>query len=105
MAQFDVYKNDNIRTNKVYPYILDIQNSIISDIGTRIVIPLGRFSDFKSLAMSKLTPEIYFQGEKYLLLTPQIAAIPSSLLKKSVGSLGHLRDEIIASLDFTITGI
>lgn len=105
MAQFDVYKNSNIRTNKAYPYILDIQNPIISDIGTRITIPLGRFDHFKNLAMTRLTPEIFFKGEKLLLLTPQIAAIPTSLLKESIGSLNYLRDEIIASLDFAITGI
>jgi hypothetical protein len=37
-----------------------------------------------------------------ILLTPQIA---SNLLKNQVGSLAHIRDEIIGSLDFAITGI
>ncbi|NOQ79531.1 MAG: plasmid maintenance protein CcdB [Gammaproteobacteria bacterium] len=105
MAQFDIYKNPNTRTKKAYPYILDVQNPIISDIGTRITIPLGKLNNFKNLAMVRLTPEIIFNDEKLLLLTPQIAAIPTSLLKNPVGSLILFRDEIISSIDFAITGV
>ena len=104
MAQFDVYNNPNSRTKKSYPYLLDIQNPILSDIATRIVIPLGKFHQFNNLAMKNLTPEIIFGDEKFLLLTPQIASVPGNLLKDPIGSLKSLRDEIIASLDFAITG-
>ena len=105
MAQFDVYKNPSRNTKKAYPYIVDIQHELISDIATRMVIPLGRLSHFKNEQMQGLTPDIEYEGEKLLLLTPQIASIPSSQLKDPVGSLSHFRDEIIASLDLAITGI
>ena len=105
MSQFDVYINPSKNTRAAFPYIVDIQNPVISEIATRIVIPLGRISDFKNEKMQGLTPEINYNGEALLLLTPQIAAIPSKLLKKPVGSLSHFRDEIIAALDFAITGI
>ncbi|MGH1471813.1 MAG: CcdB family protein [Cellvibrionaceae bacterium] len=39
------------------------------------------------------------------MLTPKIASVPVKTLKNSIGSLIHLRDEIIASIDFAITGI
>jgi len=105
MPQFDVYTNPSKYTRTAFPYIVDIQNSVISDITTRIVIPLGRLADFKSEKMQGLTPELSHEGEKLLLLTPQIASIPAKLLKKPVGSLSHFRDEIVAAMDFAITGI
>lgn len=105
MAQFDVYKNPSHSTKKAYPYIVDIQHELIFDIATRMVIPLGKLSHFKNEQMQGLTPVIEYEGEKLLLLTPQIASIPVQQLKDPIGSLSHFRDEIISSLDFAITGI
>ena len=105
MEQFDVYVNPSLSTRDAFPYIVDIQNAIISDIATRIVIPLGKISYFKNEPIKGLTPVIEYENEKLLLLTAQIASIPTNKLKKPVGSLSHFRDEIIASLDFAITGI
>lgn len=103
--QFDVYQNPSQTTRKAYPFIVDIQSTIISDIATRIVIPLVRKSDFKNEALEKLTPIIDYEGEELLLLVPQIASVPESVLKNPIGSLRHLREEILAALDFAISGI
>lgn len=105
MAQFDVYANPSKHTRAAYPFIIDIQNTLISDLSTRIVIPLGKMEHFKNEKIQGLTPEIRYQGEVYLLLTPQIASMPAKRLKNPVGSLAHFRDDIIAALDFAITGI
>ena len=105
MAQFDVYKNPSKNTRHAYPYIVDIQSPLIAELSTRIVIPLGRLSHFKNEQMKGLTPELSYEGEQLLLLTPQIASVPSKALRKPVGSLSHFRDEIIAALDFAITGV
>ncbi len=105
MSQFDVYVNPSLSTRKAFPFIVDIQNSLISEIATRIVIPLGKMSYFNNEQMKRLTPVIEYENEKLLLLTPQIASMPTKRLKNPVGSLSHFRDEIIAALDFAITGI
>ena len=105
MSQFDVYVNPSPSTRDAFPYVVDIQNPIISEIATRIVIPLGRITYFKNEQMKGLTPIIEYENEKLLLLTAQIASIPAMKLKNPVGSLSHFRDEIISSLDFAITGI
>lgn len=105
MAQFDVYKNPNTRTKKQFPYIVDVQNEVIAEIDTRIVIPLGKASLFDNEYMGRLTPGIDYEGEKLILLAPQITSVPVKLLKNPIGTIEHLRDEIINVLDFATTGI
>lgn len=104
MAQFDVYPNPSKQSKKHYPYLLDIQSPYISDIATRIVIPLGYAALFNHEAMSKLTPRISFVGTPLLLLTPQISSVPANILKKPIGSLAHLREQILSALDFAVLG-
>ena len=105
MHQFDVYANPSKATRGAYPYIVDIQSPVISEIATRIVVPLGRKKHFKNEELKGLTPTTEYDGEELLLLIPQIASIPSKTLRHPIGSLSHLRDKIIAALDFAITGI
>jgi toxin CcdB len=105
MAQFDVYPNPNSKSKKHYPYLLDVQSPYIAELVTRIVIPLGYASSFKNEAMSNLTPEISFEDDSLLLLTPQISSVPETILKNSVGSLAHFREQILNALDFAISGI
>jgi toxin CcdB len=105
MSQFDVYINPSKKSRDAYPYIIDIQNALISNIITRIVIPLGKLSHFRNEKMDGLTPLIEYEKEQYILLTPQIASMPAKLLKDPVGSVESLRDEIIAAIDLAITGI
>jgi toxin CcdB len=40
MPQFHLYKNLNKATQKTYPYLLDIQSNLLSDIRTTVVVPL-----------------------------------------------------------------
>ena len=105
MAQFDVYINPSQSSRERFPYLVDIQSPFIADIATRIVLPLGNASLFNNQAMARLTPEITYQGEKLLLLTPQISSVPARLLTERIGSLSHFREHIIRSLDFAIAGV
>ena len=105
MAQFDVYENPSKQTRKAYPYILDIQHSLIEDIATRIVVPLGDAKKFNTEELKGLTPKVEFEGKTLLILMPQITSMSARSLKDPVGTLSHLRDEIISSLDLAITGI
>ena len=105
MTQFDVYENPGKQTRNAYPYILDIQHSLIEDIATRIVVPLGDAKKFKNEALKGLTPKVEFGGKVLLILIPQITSMPTKVLKYPVGTLLHLRDEIITALDLAISGI
>ena len=104
MNQFDVYINPSPSTHAALPFIVDIQSPVISELATRIVIPLGRMTYFKNEQLQGLTPVIEYQDERLLLLTAQIASVPKKILKKPVGSLADCRAEIISAVDFAITG-
>jgi len=54
--------------------------------------------------MKILTPTIEYNSEQLILLTPQIASIHSKILKEPIGSLAYLRDDILGTLDFSVTG-
>lgn len=105
MAQFDVYPNPSMTSRAHYPYLVDIQNSLLTDLATRIVIPLGNRTAFGGNAMRGLTPEITFNGQELLLLTPQISSVPEKHLKNPVGTLSHFRSQIVGALDLAVTGI
>ena len=105
MAQFDVYPNPSRTSKAYYPYLVDIQSSLLSELATRIVIPLGKRSAFGTEVMEGLTPEISFDDQELLLLTPQISSVPEKHLNNPVGSLSHFRNQIIGALDLAITGI
>ena len=102
MAQFDVYPNPSQTTKDYYPYLVDIQSVLLTDLATRIVIPLGKRSAFGDQAMQGLTPEITFDDQELLLLTPQISSVPEKNLKNPIGSLSHFRDQIVGALDLPL---
>ncbi len=105
MAQFDVYPNPNKASKAHYPYLVDIQSPLLTDLATRTVIPLGKRAAFGGQAMQGLTLEITFADQELLLLTPQISSVPAKQLKNPIGSLSHFRGQIVGALDLAITGI
>ena len=105
MAQFDVFRNPSATTRKHFPYLVDIQSPYLEELASRIVIPLGNASLFKETAMKGLTPAVTFKDVHLLLLTPQISAVPKKQLKAPIGSLSHMRDDLLNALDFAIFGI
>lgn len=105
MAQFDVYPNPSKTSKTYYPYLVDIQSDLLIDLATRLVIPQGKSSAFGSRPMRGLTPEISFDDQQLLLMTPQMSSVPEKHLKNPVGSLSHFRDQIVAAVDLAFTGI
>ncbi|WDT87868.1 CcdB family protein [Alteromonas sp. 009811495] len=105
MAQFDVYRNPSKKTNKAYPFLVDVQNSVIDQLATRLVVPLTNSNTRNSLYMKKLTPSIEFEGATYLFLAQQLSSIPEDVLNDRVGTLAQSRELLIDAIDFAITGI
>lgn len=105
MAQFMTYENPNKTTKAIYPYLLDIQSDLLSDLRTTIVIPLSPKNLVGKATIAKLSPSLEVKGKTFVALTQQIAGIDRKVLGKEVEDLSKHRLEIIAALDFVISGI
>lgn len=105
MAQFRAYENPNKATKKTYPYLLDIQSNLLDDLRTTVVVPLCATSFAGKAAITKLCPILKIEDESFIALTQQIAGIDRKSLGNEVCDLSQYRSEIIAALDFIISGI
>jgi toxin CcdB len=54
--------------------------------------------------VSNLMPTVQFEGEAYVLMTPQLAGIARSELGPAAGDLVGRRDTIVAAMDFLLSG-
>jgi toxin CcdB len=103
MAQFDVYVNNDVASQKLYPYLIDVQADILGHLPTRVVIPLLHRSNIKK-PIPILNPIFKISDTLVCMSTPQLVGISSSLLSAKVCSLAEKRSEIIAALDLLFTG-
>jgi len=101
MPQFDLYKNPRAGQ---YPLLLDVQTDLLSQLSTRVVVPLAKLEKYPAARLKRLNPTVTTGGIEYVLVVPLLAAIPKVALGKSIGSLATSRTEIIAALDLLLTG-
>lgn len=104
MAQFTVYENQNPRSKGTYPLLVDAQADLLDELQTRLVIPLTKAPALTEKPITQLTPSIDLDGERYLLMTPQLAGITRSELGAAVGSVADQRSVILAALNLLIAG-
>lgn len=104
MEQFTVYKNPNPDSNNSFPYLLNVQNDLLKDINTRVVVPMCYASSIGNKKISNISPLFKINGRNCVMLTPQLAGISVADLGKPISNLSEFRSEIIAALDFLITG-
>ena len=105
MEQFTLYQNENKNSKKAYPYFVDVQSDLLSDLNSRIVIPLSAQETLNKLNAKKLCPIIKVGEDTFILLTHQMTSVPRAALKKEVTSLEHYRYEILGAIDLLLTGI
>jgi toxin CcdB len=104
VSQFTVYRNKSPRTRATFPFLVDIQSDLLDQLQTRVVIPLTRTVALAKRPLSQLTPALTFDGEAYVLMTPQLAGVARAELGAPAGSLAGERNAIIAAMDFLLTG-
>ncbi len=105
MRQLTVYENLNPASRAAYPYFVDVQNALLESLATRVVVPLAQADRLRQQPISRLCPIATIRGEPHVLLTHQMTVVPISALTAPVGSLQELRTEIVAAIDFLVTGI
>jgi toxin CcdB len=97
MARFDIYGNPS------GGYLLDLQADLLSGLNTRVVAPLMPPAE-APLPARRLNPTFEIGGERFVMVTQFMAAVPSAELRRSVASLAHERDAIMNALDMIFSG-
>ena len=100
MAQFDVYENLNENTKRSIPFLLDIQNDVLKNLSTRVVIPLV----ISNQSINFLNPKFTINQIDVILSAGELASIPMEILGSKICSLKEKREEIIGAVDFLVTG-
>lgn len=107
MAQYDVYRN-NGRDAKDFPYVVDVQYALLSDCGTRVVVPLlaaKTTKDRKMNLVDRANPVFMFGDTEVILAAHLLTAISTRDLREKVGSIASMRSDILAAIDIVLTGI
>ena len=104
MAQFDVYRNRNRRTQAEIPYLLDLQHALLDPLATRVVAPLVRADAFGKPARV-LNPVFRVEGKRVIMSTAELAGVPAKSLGRLVASMASERAAIVAAIDVLWSGI
>ena len=104
MTQFTVYRNKNPRSRTTFPFLVNVQSDLLDELQTRVVIPLTRAAALTRKPVGHLMPTVQFEGEAYILMTPQLAGVARSELGPPPGNLAGRRDTIVAAMDFLLSG-
>lgn len=104
MSQFSIHSNLNPASKKLYPYLINVQASLLNNLETRLVIPLSLKSKFANKPIKILNPIIHIDNHEYIILTQQMAAIQTKNLGALIYDGSSYRQEIISAIDFMITG-
>lgn len=101
MARFDIYRFDS----EAVTLVLDVQANLLSELNTRVVVPLVLEAKAKNEPLPKLKPVIAVNGKNYVLMTTDIAAVRTKDLGACVGNVEDAhRPVITAALDFLYQG-
>lgn len=98
MARFDVYQHPDAAMRRTTPFLLDVQNTHISVLATRVVVPF-RLASLVPQPLRDLNLVFDVAGRQVVLDTPALAALPAAELKKVVVNLGAQSGAIVAALD------
>ena len=98
MAKYDVYANPTGQG-----FVLDVQTDLLSDLNTRVVVPLLPQATAPKPA-TRLNPTFEINGNAFVMVTQFMAAVPLGVLSKPVGSLEGQFDQIKSAVDMLMQG-
>jgi len=101
MALLDLYRNPG---RSARGYVLDIQADLLSSLATRVVVPLMPETDLGAAA-SDLNPVFTIDGERYVMLTQALAAVPKRELRQPVASLLDQHHVVLHAIDILLSGV
>ena len=101
MACFDVYR----LPGRSPIHVVDMQADLLSDLATRVVVPLAPASAGRREDIPRLNPVVAIGGKDYFFKPTEIATLPRALLRDRVANLESAhRNDVIAAMDFLLQG-
>jgi hypothetical protein len=101
MPRFDVYRNPNPKA--AHALYLDVQSDLVVT-STRWCIPLLRATEGLAV-MTRAQLRLRLAGDDWLLDTPNIVAVPMTVLRAGVGRLSADEQMLVeAAIDFMLRG-
>jgi len=104
MAQFAVYLNKNLKNRAFFPLLVDVQSELLEDLGTRVVIPLAKAVGFTGFPLGLVMPSLELEGEKYVLMTPQLAGVSRADLGPQMGGVPGYAHAISKATELLLRG-
>lgn len=101
MAQFQAYRNPRASKEKI-PFLLDVQSDL-ANIGTRLIVPLVLESAFGA-RLTRINPVLQVDGIRVVASVADLAGVPAQQLKDKVADCSKHRGEILAAIDFMLSG-
>ena len=104
MYPFAVYRNRDLRSRTLFPYVVEVQAELFTELQTCVVVPLSRAGPLTPFPLIYLTPTVSFERQAYVLMTPQLAGIARRELGTPVGSLADQGSAISGAVEFLLRG-
>jgi toxin CcdB len=104
MPQFSIHQNLNPASKKLYPYLVNVQSTLLDVLDTRLVIPLTLKARFDGKPIKGLNPVLVLDGDDFIILTQQMAAIHLKNMGPTIFDGSENRQEILSAIDLLITG-
>ena len=105
MAQFDAYDNPSAGQREAFPYFVVLQSDQLNHYSTRLVMPLARAPSPLPDLPRRLSQPVTLLGERLFPVPHLVAALPSKLLKRPVGSLRADAVALVDALDAVVSGV
>lgn len=99
MARYDVH-----RTRLEIGLLLDVQNDLIEDFRTRVVVPLLPEQSAPP-RIGRLHPVFEISGNRYVMATHLLSAVSVHELGAKEDNLLRHHDDIIRALDLLFQGV
>ncbi|MGB5865698.1 MAG: CcdB family protein [Sulfitobacter sp.] len=99
MPKFDVFPSPSGDG-----YLLNVQTDLLSDLNTKVVVPLLPISSAPKPA-TRLNPIFDFEDQPVVMVTQFMAAVPTSILKTSIGKLDEEFEKVTSAIDMLIQGL
>ncbi|WP_319544483.1 CcdB family protein [Ruegeria conchae] len=98
MPKYDVFPNPSGDG-----FLLDVQSDLLSDLNTRVVVPLLP-KPYAPKPATRLNPEFMIMDEPVVMVTQFMAAVPTGVLKSPVGNLVDEFEKITVAVDMLMQG-